>query len=172
MKTIPRVSLHPKSIAWHVSKLRVVTERDRPVLEYMLNEHVAMLAPSYLKLNANPFYAKPRNVGFITPDDFALALFESIDDLVYGAHLICDPPWRGAAAIAFGRAAVGRVFTDHGAKAILAEVPRENRASRIVCRAIGGIPGADTADENGRPCILYRLAREAWEQSSAASSKA
>lgn len=138
----------------------------------MLNRHLRTLAPGFKSLNANPFYSECRNVGFVSNDEYAYALFEWRENGVYYAHLLCDWPWRGKRAIAFGCEAVCRVFTDHSARVIFAVIPRENLASRIVCRAIGGTPFADTADMFGRPCKVYRLGRGQWERSSAVLLKA
>lgn len=127
-----------------------------------------MLAPDYDSLDPDPFYENPANVGVMLADGSAFALFEALGDGVYDAHLICDEDCRGAKALDFGRAAVAYVFTTLGAACMVAHIPLENRSSRRVCRAIGGIPVADTVDVTGRRCKKYVLERDKWDQSSAA----
>jgi hypothetical protein len=148
--------------------LRVLRPFDRSLVEDALNRYLEVLAPGVGRLNAEPFYANPDNVGLATGDDRALALFSYLGHDVYEAHLICDEPWRGKEAVRFGAAAVGLVFTACNASAIAACIPELNRRSRRVCRAIGGTPVADTIDSLGRRCIRYRLERATWEASLAA----
>jgi hypothetical protein len=148
--------------------LRVLSLADRFLVEAALNRYRDILAPGVGRLNADPFYIGPYNIGVATGDDRALALFSHLGRDVYEAHLICDEPWRGKEAVRFGAAAVGLVFTARDASAIAACIPELNRQSRRVCRAIGGKPVADTIDSLGRRCIRYRLERAAWEASLAA----
>ena len=146
-----------------------ITPADRPLVEKQLNDYAETLAPGIGPLSAGPFFSDPGNIGFRSHGGAAVALFAQTAPHAYDAHLILSPPWRGVWAIAFGAQAVTAVFTERGASVITACIPRVNRPSRLVCRAIGGKPFADTVDNLGRPCVLYRLERAQWAALSAVS---
>ena len=153
-------------------KLRPIRYSDRATVEAALNRYIGILAPGMRRLDADPFFYAPDNFGYMTLDYRALALFSADVDFTYQAHLLCESPYRGKRAVEFGRAAVAALFTRRDAPAITAEIPRENKHSRLVCRAIGGTPFADSVDCFDRPCIRYILTRATWEASLAESPRA
>lgn len=145
-----------------------ISPRDKDWVDASLNRYGYVLAPGVSELDSTPFFQLRRNAGWRTGDRCAFSLFQARPDGVYDAHLLCDQPWRGAMAVEFSRRSVAALFTGRPAKCITATIPLENRASRRVCRATGGIPVADTVDPLGRPCKIYRLERARWVQFSAA----
>lgn len=147
--------------------MRRVIPGDRKMIEFLMNAHIKGLAPGLLRLSADPFYANKGNVGYCDDEGMNFVLFEQLGGHRYGAHLLCV---RGA--VALGRQAVAAIFTVHGAAAIQSEIPRSNLRSRVVCRAVGGIPTADTVDAFGRPCKLYKLSAKRWAALSGASRAA
>jgi hypothetical protein len=149
-------------------RLCTITPLDRPVVELAMNAYLSILAPGVAKLDARPFFSGRRNIGWMTLDTGAIALFEARPGCL-DAHLLCSPAYRGKLALRFGRAAVCAAFTYTDVRAITAEIPRDNKPSRLVCRAIGGIPFAESVDCFGRPCTRYILERRTWEASLAAS---
>ena len=148
--------------------MRLLRPGHRAVVEDALNSYIPILAPGVARLNADPFFASLANVGYATPDFGALAFFTALRPNVFDAHLLCGHGWRGSRALAFARAALDTIFTDEEAYVIVATIPNENLPSRRICRALGGIPIADTVDPFGRPCKQYALERSEWVKLSAA----
>ena len=66
-----------------------------------------------------------------------MALFEHVQRGSYEGHVFCLPGHRGAAALAFGRAAVSWLFETVCAERLAAHVPMWLPAARIYCRRLG-----------------------------------
>ena len=141
--------------------VRQIDRRDKPALAAVFNEFRDTLAPGVGVLTADPFFANPRNVGFMTTDGGGFVLFNHLGMKgMYEVHLICRH--KATRPIELGRAAMAFMFTYRGAVAISTLIPKANRASRVAARAIGGTPIGDSTDNLGRPCTAYVLERKAW----------
>lgn len=82
-------------------------------------------------------------------DKGCLLLFVPQGDGVWEGHAFAVAGSRGGNAIAFGKLAVGRLFTDHRARRLVAAAPLQLPAVSYYCRRLGLKPvGRDDYQEN------------------------
>jgi hypothetical protein len=95
-------------------------------------------------------------------DERGVALFFGKGAGVYQGHYLFTEALRGRAALLRAKEFLGDMFTTHGACVIKGTVPRSNRASRALTRALGFRPIGTSIDSFGRPCLDYTMDREPW----------
>lgn len=123
-------------------------------------EVLAGVAPGYLRLDMGAFFDRPGN--FLFGDDRGLVLFGDLGNGVFDVHYLFTSSLRGRAALLTIKEAFSALFTYHNARAITGAIPRENRASRAMTRALGCSPTGISVDSQGRDCINYVLERATW----------
>lgn len=141
---------------------------DIELLQRVANqpEVLAGVAPGYLRLDMSHFFERPGNVMF--GDDRGVVLFGDYGDHTFDMHYLFTSSCRGRAAHLAIKEAISALFTYHNARAITGAIPRENRASRAMTRALGCRPTGVSVDSQGRDCITYVLERATWVISSGA----
>lgn len=115
--------------------------------------------PAETRIDLSSFLEDPRNLVF--GNARGAVIFPYIGQGHYQAHwLLVDI--RGKEALDLGRKALRELFTIHSAHAIHGVTPRDNRAARLMNRALGFTLVGTTTDPAGRPCNEYKLDRETW----------
>lgn len=137
------------------------------LLNHVVNqpEVLAEIAPGYERVDLSRFFDHPRNM--MCGDERGVLLFAYRGQDVYELHYCFTAQLRGRAALQAVRAALKTVFTRHNAVAICGATPRDNRAARMMNRALGARPIGVSVDIHGRTCINYVLERVRWAKSSA-----
>lgn len=130
------------------------------------------VSPNHHSVDMSAFAADPRHLAIGGVDGAVLFAAHGEAPGVYEMHWLLTKQVRGEAALRLARRGIDRLFTDRDAVAIVGATPRENRAARMMNRALGGRPTGEVTDSLGRSCITYRLDRASWATSSAASSAA
>lgn len=87
------------------------------------------------KLDAAQFLREPRNTAVACVG--RVMLLEHVERGSYAAHVFCLPGQRGAAALAFGRAAITWLFDIVSADRLLAAAPIQLPAVGVYCRRLG-----------------------------------
>ena len=141
----------------------------RDILNYVVNQPEVLrnVAPGFDSVDISAFLEKPRNV--MLGDEHGVLIFGYIGEDVYEMHYLFTSAVRGRDALHFTRAALKYMFTCASAIAIVGQTPRDNRAARVMNRALGARPIGESVDTSGRPCINYMLERKTWAVSSAES---
>lgn len=116
--------------------------------------------PGDTRVDLSAFLEDPRNV--VCGDQRGVAIFEYLGQGHYRGHYLFTPAVHGHELLEIGRKALKTLFTVHGARAIHGSTPRDNRAARIVNRALGFTLVGTSVDPAGRPCNDYKLDRETW----------
>lgn len=100
-------------------------------------------------------------------DELGCVVFRPVEEHpgIYELHYLFTEAKRGKDALTLIRNAFRVMFTERDATAICGAVPREHRASRVMSRALGGLPFGSHTDSFGRPCIVYMLERKSWATS-------
>jgi hypothetical protein len=99
-------------------------------------------------------------VNVIYGDAHGGALFEYDAPGIYHGHYLFTPAIRGREALKLSREWLNDMFTNHGATDIFGLVPRGNRASQVMTRALGfSLVGTNELDRCGQPCFKYILTR-------------
>lgn len=129
-------------------------------------EVIRGLAPGYLAIDLKAFFDSPENVMF--GDDRGVVMFVRKDHEHYEMHYLMTRCMRGKAGLLAIKEAIRELFTYHAASVITGSTPRENRAARLVNRALGGRPYGVCVDSQGRDCINYVLERQTWVRFSGA----
>lgn len=137
------------------------------MLNYVANhpDVLRYVAPGYRALDLSTFFDVKENVMF--GDTRGLILFLYQPDHTYKMHWLLTEAIRGRQALLMARNAIATMFTNYDCCAITGSTPRENRAARMMNRALGGLPTGVSKDSQGRHCIDYRLERVQWATSSA-----
>jgi RimJ/RimL family protein N-acetyltransferase len=140
---------------------------DTDLLNRVINQPEVLhaLAPGYLTIDLTGFFDAPGNL--MLGDDRGVVLFAYCGDGTYEMHYALTSSLRGKAALQAIRTAIGALFTYRDAHAIVGSTPRDNRAARVINRALGGRPYGVSVDSMGRDCIDYVLERATWVQYSA-----
>jgi hypothetical protein len=108
-------------------------------------------------LDGYDFYFDSENL--IVGDASGIVALEYAGRGVYVWHWVCSPAVRGKAALVLGRRAIKAAFTDQKVKSIRGSTPRDNRAARLMNRALGARPIGESIDCFGRRCVDYLLER-------------
>lgn len=114
-------------------------------------------------VDLSDFLEDPRNVAY--GDERGAAIFEYLGHGHYRGHYLFTPEISGHELLEIGRGALRELFTVYGACAIHGSTPRDNRAARVVNRALGFKLVGTSTDPAGRPCNDYKLDRETWASS-------
>lgn len=135
------------------------------LLNYVVNqpEVLPFVAPGCEYLDMEPFFNNPANV--MLGDERGLVIFAALGDASYEGHYLLTRALPAAQRLPFLRACLVAMFTEHNAHAIRGKTPRDNRAARIVNRALGFLPVGSALDNTGRPCTYYVLERATWVRS-------
>lgn len=100
------------------------------------------------------WFQRPHNIMFIEGNNVGVASFEY--DGLYSVHWYYQSA-RGREAINLGKAMVGELFENHGAKALRAFIKTRLKASRWACRQVGfksyGLLTFADGDENELFCL-------------------
>lgn len=129
-------------------------------------EVLAAMAPGYLAVNLAGFFDRPGNL--MLGDERGVVLFSFLGDGTYKMDYALTSSLRGRNALRAIRTAIAALFTQREAHAITGSTPRENRAARVMNRALGGRPYGVSVDSQGRDCIDYVLERATWVRLSGA----
>lgn len=148
--------------------------RDNPVelLNFVVNQPEVLqeVAPGYESVDLSQFFTKPENKWF--GDDTGVVIFGYRGRDIYEMHYLFSGAAHGQKALRTVQEAFTKMFTEHGAVAIVGATPRDNLPARMMNRALGGRPVGENTDASGRPCIIYKLERKSWATSLAALSAA
>jgi hypothetical protein len=129
-------------------------------------EVLAWVAPGHERIDLRAFFDRPGNLMLGNP--LGVVLFGNLGDALYSCHFLFTAKMRGPDALRAIKMAFSSLFTYKDCVAITGLIPRENRASRAMVRALGCRPIGETTDMYGRPCISYMLERKKWVISSGA----
>lgn len=123
-------------------------------------EVLRFVAPGCDRVDLAGFFDRPANVAVW--DTLGAMLFGAKGDGTYEAHYLFTIGRRGKEALDFAREAFNTMFTTHGATAIFGSIVRDNRAARVMSRALGCIPCGEFIDERGEHRINYIMERGRW----------
>lgn len=123
-------------------------------------EVLSALAPGFENIDLSKFFKAEGSV--MVGDEDGVMLFVNIGNGAFNMHVLFSRRLRGRLALTAIRHMVTRVFTLHGAKAIVGTPPNANLAVRRMARSIGCAPVGHSTDSLGRPCTNYLLERDTW----------
>lgn len=135
---------------------------DTDLLNRIANqpEILPHIAPGYLRVDLTDFFARTGNL--MLGNDKGLVLFINLGEGFYACHWLLTSSLRGADALRVIREAFSTLFTLRDCVAITGLIPRENRASRVMARALGCRPIGEAQDFSGRSCTSYIMERARW----------
>lgn len=123
-------------------------------------EILPFVAPGYWRVDMADFFERPGNM--MLGNDRGVVLFAPMGEGLYNCHFLFTSSMRGADALKAIKMAFSSLFTYRNCVAITGLIPRENRASRAMARALGCRPIGFATDDQGRPCISYMMERTRW----------
>ncbi len=123
-------------------------------------EVLPFIAPGYVSVDLRAFFDRPGNL--MVGNALGVILFGNLGDGIYSCHFLLTNKLRGPDACRAIKMAFSSLFTYKDCIAITGLIPRENRASRAMVRALGCRPIGEISDMYGRPCISYMLERKTW----------
>ncbi len=118
------------------------------------------IAPGHTRVDLKAFFERTGNL--MVGDWRGVVLFIYLGEGLYAAHWLFDPAYRGTHALRAIREAFCALFTYREAVAITGLVPRENRASCAMARALGCRRMGVSHDTHGRSCNSYIMERTTW----------
>lgn len=118
------------------------------------------IAPGHEVVDLADFFQRPGNL--MLGDARGVVCFINLGEAIYGVHWIFAPGHRGQYALRTIREAFSALFTYREAVAITGLIPRENRASCAMARALGCRRIGESKDFSGRPCFSYIMERSKW----------
>src|SRR5690554_3962961 len=98
------------------------------ILNDLANEPANLAQMGYEWVDLSRFFDRPGNIAI--GDERGVMLFAHIGGGVYDTHYLFHPKVRGREALKLARNIITRLFTLHGAKAIVGQVPTTNKTSR------------------------------------------
>lgn len=119
-----------------------------------------MVAPGYEYVDMAPFFTNPNNV--LLGNENGVVIFVCLGEGIYSCHFLLTDRLRGRDALTAIKLSFTALFTMKDCVAITGLIPRENRASRAIARALGCRPIGSVKDIHGRSCISYIMERESW----------
>lgn len=128
------------------------------------------VAPGLDHVDMAAFFTNPRNL--MVGNSNGAVIFVHLGEGIYSCHILLTESLRGRDALTALRMAFTSLFTLRNCVAITGLIPRENRASRAMVRALGCRPIGSVTDENGRASISYIMERGTWATLLADSSGA
>lgn len=123
-------------------------------------EVLPYVAPGYWRVDMADFFKRPGNL--MLGNSRGVVLFAPMGEGLYSCHFLFTGSMRGGDALAAIKLAFSSLFTYRDCVAITGLIPRENRASRAMARALGCRPIGCATDDLGRPCISYMMERTRW----------
>lgn len=123
-------------------------------------EVLPWVAPGFDHVDLSQFFERPGNL--LVGNELGVILFGDLGEGLYSCHFLLTNKLRGADKLRAIRMAFSSLFTYKNCVAITGLIPRENRASRAMVRALGCRLIGQTVDIYGRSCNSYMLERATW----------
>lgn len=123
-------------------------------------EVLRWVAPGADRVDLSAFFDKPDNL--MLGNELGVVLFGHMTEGFYCVHFLLTDALRGPDALRAIKLAFNSLFTYRNCVAITGLIPRENRASRAMVRAIGCRLIGQTTDAHGRACNSYIMERATW----------
>lgn len=123
-------------------------------------EILAQVAPGRASVDMSPFFTNPLNL--LVGNEHGVVIFIHLGEGFYSCHMLLTETLRGRDALTALRMSFTALFTNRNCVAITGLIPRENRASRAIVRALGCRPIGSALDATGRASISYIMERETW----------
>ena len=118
------------------------------------------MAPGYDKFDLTDLVKDRKNI--VLRCGPAFAVFVHVKDAEYEGHYLFPPEIRGKKAVSAAKKLLDEVFTKHSAVLIHGLTPRDNRAARVINRALGFSPVGASRNASDQECIHYVLEAEKW----------
>lgn len=136
---------------------------QRALLNAIVNrpEVLPWVAPGRDHFDASDFFLNPNNL--LLGNKKGLVAFVCLGEGFYSCHILLTESIRGRDALTALRMSFTSLFTLRECVAITGLIPRENRASRAIVRALGCRPVGSAKDAFGRSCMSYIMERGTWE---------
>lgn len=126
------------------------------------------MAPGYTSFDLSDLIKDRKNI--VLRCGPAFAVFTRIaDDGQYEGHYLFPPEIKGKKAVSVAKKLLSEMFTKHSAMLIHGLTPRDNRAARVINRALGFSPVGASRNASDQECIHYVLEAEKWAHLSQAS---
>ena len=114
--------------------------------------------------------------GYVTPANEIFLDGNNAGLFIHQGDGVFEPHWmfvsaRGKVAKHFTVVAISALFDKHPAATIIGHVPKAHMVARVMARAIGCEPSAESVDPYGRSCIVYKMERTRWVDLWAASDQ-
>ncbi len=123
-------------------------------------EVLPWVAPGYDHVDLTDFFDRPGNL--MLGNIMGVVLFGAMGEGLYSTHFLFTSSLRGRDALHAIRLAFNSLFTYRDCVAITGLIPRENRASRAMVRALGCRLIGHATDSHGRACNSYIMERGRW----------
>lgn len=123
-------------------------------------EILPWVAPGFSHVDLSDFFNRPGNL--MLGNVLGVVLFGELGEGLYSTHFLFTSSLRGADALRAIKMAFSSLFTYRDCVAITGLIPRENRASRAMVRALGCRLMGQTVDAHGRACNSYIMERARW----------
>lgn len=123
-------------------------------------EILTQVAPGYANVDMAPFFTNPNNM--LVGNEHGVVIFIHLGEGIYSCHILLTETLRGRDALTALRMSFTALFTNRNCVAITGLIPRENRASRVIVRALGCRPIGSALDATGRASISYIMERGTW----------
>lgn len=123
-------------------------------------EVLSWVAPGFDRVDLSAFFDRPGNL--MLGNALGVVLFSNMTEGLYSAHFLFTDRLRGPDALHAIKLAFSSLFTYRDCVAITGLIPRENRASRAMVRALGCRQMGQAIDAAGRACNSYIMERARW----------
>lgn len=123
-------------------------------------EVLPWVAPGFTSVDLSDFFDRPGNL--MLGNMLGVVLFAELGEGVWSTHFLFTDSLRGPDALRAIKLAFNSLFTYRNCVAITGLIPRENRASRAMVRALGCRLIGHATDSHGRPCNSYIMERATW----------
>ncbi len=123
-------------------------------------EVIRWVAPGADRVDLSRFFDNPGNL--MLGNALGVILFGYMTEGFYCAHFLLTDSLRGPDALRAIKMAFDSLFTYRNCVAITGLIPRENRASRAMVRALGCRQIGQALDQHGRACNSYIMERSTW----------
>lgn len=118
------------------------------------------VAPGADHVDLSGFFDRPGNI--MLGNELGVILFGHMTEGFYCVHFLLTDSLRGPDALYAIKMAFNSLFTYRNCVAITGLIPRENRASRAMVRALGCRQIGQALDQHGRACNSYIMERATW----------
>lgn len=123
-------------------------------------EILPWVAPGFKSVDLSNFFNHPGNL--MLGNVRGVVLFAELGEGLWSTHFLFTSSLRGPDALRAIKMAFNSLFTYRNCVAITGLIPRENRASRAIVRALGCRLIGHTVDQHGRACNSYIMERATW----------